>query len=176
MEAISRRYPAPQEPDENQNGYIGQVQRHLIGHRSSRWLEDNIDTVFGIVDQSIDHASQIQGEITNLLECLRTESYPVRMVDGPDGKPVEREMDQIATLKLAVDLLATVMPIVEKVITSRNKVAMGATNILTAAVMGSNAIRMQSMRQERSANPQPRKRYGAGARIVIEGDAEVVES
>lgn len=128
--------------------------------------------VFASVDRALDHTVRIQSEIQSLLENMDLGIHPVRTVPGPDG-PLEQEMDQVATLRLAVDLLRDVVPMVDKLVSTRQKVASGGGNLMTAALLTSNNIRMQTMRQERSANPQPRKRYGA-APIVVDGDAEVV--
>ena len=175
MEAISRIGTASDvETDAAGSaiGLLGQVQNHLIGHKASRWLEANRETVFDSVDRAIDQTAHIQSKIQNLLENMALGVYPTRTVPGPDG-PVEQEMDEVGSLKLAVDLLRDVIPMVDKLVSTRNRVAAGGGNLMTAALLTSNNIRMQSMRQERSANPAPRKRYGVD-KLVIEGEADVV--
>lgn len=160
------------ETSEGEGGLLAQIQGHLIGHKSSRWLEENKHRAFGVVDAGLKQIQAVQSEVQSIMDNMDLEIFPTQMI-GIGEDRVAVEMDRLSTLRMLVGMLAEITPVIDRMISTRNKVAMGATNILTAAVMGSNAIRMQSMRQERSANPAPRKRYGVD-KLVIEGDAEVV--
>lgn len=178
MEGISRIGTTSQIQDDSAGpevGLLDQVQNHLIGNRASRWLNANKDVVFQSVDRAIDQTVRLQSEIQSILSDMELGIYPTRTVVSPvDGSETEQTLDRVATLKLAVDLLRDVIPMVDKVVATRQKVASGGGNLMTAAMLTSNQIRMNAARnQERSVSP--RRPVGVG-KLVIPADDAVVDA
>lgn len=156
-------------------GLIEQSRALLLGSRSAAWLKRNESKAFEVADSGIGQALESQAILQKLHDDYACGVVPQQSVCNAEGKWEEKDLSPLQFAERITALTLNVLTAAEKAISIRNKVASGGTNLFTAALLSSSMIQNRVNRQERSANPAPRKRYGVDARIEIQADAEVVE-
>lgn len=155
-------------------GLLEHSRQFILGGKAAKWLEDTGPEAFDLVRSTMRQAKRCQDVIEKILNDYDADIRPQVSTGemGEDGF-VTRDMTDLEFAKHLAELLTTATTATDKAITMRNKVATGGVNIMAGAMLAVGTAHARNT--ERSANPAPRKRYGAGARIEIQADAEVVE-
>ena len=157
------------------SGLLAQAQSFYIGTRAAAWLKSNEGTALSVADRYLRKAADLQSLYDSLMHDAECGIYPQVKVQDSEGAWIEADMSKLQFAEKMANLAVVVGTAVEKAVNIRNRAATGGTNLYTAALLQSAGMRLQAARRERSAHPAPRKRYGVD-KLVIEGDAEVVEA
>src|SRR6187551_1448263 len=132
------------------DGFLEQSRHFLLGGRASSWLRKNEDAAFSLADSCLASAASAQAALQTLLDDADRGIYPKVKVMKGEGY-VEEDMSPLNFAKTVASLTVECMTAVDKALTIRNKVATGGTNILTAALMGSNALQFAAARKDRAS-------------------------
>lgn len=143
-------------PPDTAEGYLQATRQFLLGKTASRWLEENQEKAFAIVEKGLTQAVEIQDLLQQLLDDAAHGQFPLRNVATPDGKTVEQEMSLLDFVKHISEVSATQAAVVDRVVSTRNKVASGGANLMASALLTSQHIQSQAARKERSINPSRR--------------------
>ena len=143
------------------DGFLEQSRHFLLGGRASKWLRDNEEDAFSLADSCLESAANSQRALQTILDDAKNGVYP-KVTVMKDGEYVEEDMGKLAFAQKIVALTVECMTAVDKALTIRNKVATGGTNILTAALMGSNALQFAAARKDR-ASVKTSRRVGVDA-------------
>jgi hypothetical protein len=150
------------------DGFLEQSRHFLLGGRASSWLRKNEDAAFSLADSCLESASNTQAALQAILDDAACGIYPKVSVMR-EGEYVEEDISKLAFAQKVAALTVECMTAVDKALTIRNKVATGGTNILTAALMGSNAMQFAAARKERVAGVKRR----VGVDAIPEGVIDV---
>jgi len=137
------------------DGFLEQSRHFLLGGRASSWLRKNEDAAFSLADSCLESAANSQRALQTILDDAKNGVYP-KVTVMKDGEYVEEDMGKLAFAQKIVALTVECMTAVDKALTIRNKVATGGTNILTAALMGSNALQFAAARKDRGTTVKRR--------------------
>src|SRR6187551_2119806 len=128
----------------SQTGLLEQSRNFLLGGKASQWLRENEAAAFASADECLSQAAEVQSVVRSILDDYQRGIVPQVTKNGEDV-----DMTPLQFADRIVGLANDSAAVVEKALTIRNKVATGGTNILTAALMGSNAMQFAAARKER---------------------------
>lgn len=136
----------------NSDGFLESSRNFLLGGKSAAWLRENQEKTFPLVERSRQQLVALQEALGDMLSDFQLGILPQVTSHTPDG-PVETDMSTLQFLERATDIAGTQVATLDKIAGVMNKVATGGTNILTAALMGSNALQFAAQRKERVMRP-----------------------
>ncbi len=153
---------------EKGSGFLEQSRDFLLGSKSSAWLRENQEKIFPLVERSRSQLVALQEALGDMLSDFQQGILPQITKQTEDGF-VETDMPTMQFLEKATALAGDQIVALERITSVMNKVATGGTNILTAALMGSNAMQFAAARKERVAGVKRR----VGVDAIPEGVIDV---
>jgi hypothetical protein len=142
-------------------GFLEQSRDFLLGSKSAAGLRENQEKTFPLVERSRSQLVALQEALGAMLADFQMGIMPQVMKQTEEGF-VETDMPTMQFLEKATALAGDQIAALERITSVMNKVATGGTNILTAALMGSNALQFAAARKDR-ASVKTSRRVGVDA-------------